>query len=315
MHNVVVAILTLLILSSCRPRPTQDSGSATLGITEGPQAELVDGYRIDLEELSGLVTVPRADGESATILAVGDRRRHVVVMRFADWRSAPEVERIDLRGLVASGHSQWEGVASDGEGRIFVMRENSGDIHVISADGEQLLQTISLDLSSIRQGPEDNSLGEGLALMSNGHILFLKEKDRPCLIEFGPLGEPVAGVSFETLLGAAPFPLRPAARVTFRPLKMWEFGESTQALMTDFSDLAVSQDGHVYVLSDESRRIARLEAGGIGPTDNKAKIVRYWDLPRQIDKPEGLAFIGEHPVVGSDRIGGKNVFVLAKLSE
>lgn len=309
------ALSTLLVATTgCRTTgATVDSAVAAIEVGLPAQIETV--HRLDLKEVSGLVTVPEVDGEVATIYAIGDRTKHLVRLSFGHWSAEPNVDKRDLKPIFGDGPSQWEGVAADGVGHVVIMRENPSQLYVLENGGQSVVREIQLDTSTLTEDDDDNSLGEGLALLKNGHLIYLKEKDPPLLIEFGPRGGSPSGITPEALLGVGQeWPSARGDAAEFVPLKIWAFGETTQSLMKDFSDLAVGEDGVLYLLSDESRRIAQLERT-IRIDDDKAKIKVYWDLPNSIDKPEGLAFIGQHALVGSDRIGGKNFFVLKKLGQ
>jgi hypothetical protein len=67
----------------------------------------------------------------------------------------------------------------------------------------------------------------------------------------------------------------------------------------DFSDLEIGPDGCLYLLSDKSSTIARLDdlpAGG-----GTAALLDAWRLDDLDGKPEGLAFSAQgHAVVGLD---------------
>jgi hypothetical protein len=55
----------------------------------------------------------------------------------------------------------------------------------------------------------------------------------------------------------------------------------------DLSDVTVGPDGRIYVLSDESRCIARLQAA-LDPDDHLVEVDRIWRLPDRLVQPEGL---------------------------
>jgi hypothetical protein len=67
----------------------------------------------------------------------------------------------------------------------------------------------------------------------------------------------------------------------------------------DFSDLEIGPDGHLYLLSDKSSTIARLDdlrAGG-----GTAALLDVWRLGDLDGKPEGLTFTAQgHAIVGLD---------------
>ena len=78
----------------------------------------------------------------------------------------------------------------------------------------------------------------------------------------------------------------------------------------DFSDLEIGPDGYLYLLSDKSSTIARLDdlaAGG-----GTAALRDAWHLGDLNGKPEGLAFTAQgHAIVGLDtRKPRKNLVLL-----
>ena len=98
--------------------------------------------------------------------------------------------------------SQFEGVAADGAGRVFILEESPGHVYVFDAALTKVEARITL-----RVRPDDpafatlaeawaahpNSRGEGIVLLDRGHLLILKEKDPRRLIEFGPDGDQPVG--------------------------------------------------------------------------------------------------------------------------
>jgi hypothetical protein len=68
----------------------------------------------------------------------------------------------------------------------------------------------------------------------------------------------------------------------------------------DFSDLAIGPDGRLYVLSDKSETIARID--DLAPGGGIAAMVTAWQLCDLKGKPEGLAFTGDgHAIVALDK--------------
>jgi uncharacterized protein YjiK len=70
-------------------------------------------------------------------------------------------------------------------------------------------------------------------------------------------------------------------------LKVWEFSKSLAALAKDASDMTVGPDGRIYMLSDESAVLIRLE-GHLKADEAKVRESAFWKLPGEIVKPEGL---------------------------
>ena len=82
-------------------------------------------------------------------------------------------------------------------------------------------------------------------------------------------------------------------------LAIWVPDKTLAKTCADFSDLEIGPDGCLYLLSDKSSTIARLDdlpAGG-----GSAALVDAWRLDDLDGKPEGLAFTAQgHAVVGLD---------------
>lgn len=284
--------------------------------TDGGKAKVFRNHKLPMEELSGLDLL-KFDAEGRPeFLGVGDHDFVVSRFKLKDGFTSMENTLVDLRTLFNQATSQWEGVATDGAGRVFLLEESPSFLYVVDENLSGVLAKIKLELAGvpgIQGDANNNSLGEGLTLLRNGHIIVLKEKDPPALIEFGPKNDQPIGVSAETLLSRdQPMPVL-AGTSSFHALKIWTFTDKARNLMTDFSEIAVGPESNIYLLSDESKRIGRLESK-LRVTEDKVAIKRYWDLPSSIESPEGLSFVGQTALVGSDKKGGgPNVFVLEPL--
>jgi hypothetical protein len=80
---------------------------------------------------------------------------------------------------------------------------------------------------------------------------------------------------------------------------IWFPDKTLAKTCADFSDLEIGPDGCLYLLSDKSSTIARLDdlpAGG-----GTAALLDAWRLGDLDGKPEGLAFTAQgHAIVGLD---------------
>jgi uncharacterized protein YjiK len=163
---------------------------------------------------------------------------------------------------------------------------------------------------------DENSRGEGLVLLGRNHFLVVKEKQPAALVEFGPAGDAPIGFSSETMRKAGdPFTLPAGKRSAFVPLKVWRLGANTTRILPDVSEAAVGEDGYLYLLGDQSRTVARLEKD-LRPDEAKAKIEAWWRLPKDVEKPEGLAFLpGGRTAVATDvdDDSARNLFVFDAL--
>lgn len=227
------------------------------------------------------------------ILVIGDRTCHLAV---APWEDELTFSLHDLRALLPGGEqedSQWEAVAGDASGAIFVLQENPGAVWIFAPALDRLLHTIRLVIPE--ESPlaadwnrEPNSRGEGLVLLRNGHLLLLKEKKPPMLIEFGPRGAAAEGYERGAAVREeATFPVPPGQESEFVPLKAWRLSASDQELVGDLSDLATDPQGTLYALADQERLLVRLESS-LSPDEKTCSVKQTWGLPPTIDKPEGL---------------------------
>lgn len=309
MNLARTAPIALLAMAACSQ--AADATGPALGVDQGEVKQgkelLVEQRaRVDLAELSGLALRDR--GGALEVLAVGDADAKLALARTDDLSFV-------VKDAPARGQSQWEAVAVDGTGRVFALRENPGSILVFDARLAELEAEISLHVSGGRWADE-NSRGEGLVLLKNGHVLVLKEKDPLAIVEFG-LEEDAAGgyrPGSAVAMGDA-YPLPRHGRRRFVALKEWEIGKSSSDLARDGSELAVGPDGRLYLLSDQSRTLSLLEAD-LRPDEDRFKFDVTWRLPKGLDKPEGLAILPDgRPVVAVDgREGSDAVFVLSKLT-
>ena len=200
---------------------------------------------------------------------------------------------LSATGVRIGGSSQWEGVDTDETGRVFVLREVPGTVLVFDPALGRLLHVLTLTLKDDpgeqrAWDADQNALGEGLLLLRNGHLFVVKEKKPRQLLEFGLPGERAQGLHGDLLItdsGRFPTPDGPAA--TFHMLSSWDLGGEALERVGDLSDVTVGPDGRVYLLSDESRCVARLQ-DRVPPESGTVTVDRIWGLPERLHQPEGL---------------------------
>jgi hypothetical protein len=287
----------LFLVAACAP-DLPEVDAETSAFRAAPVA-IVRSAALPIEEASGLGLTGR--GRAARGLVIGDRDHAIVT--FSLEASGPlRFERHDIRGAFAEQASQWEAVAGDASGRAFVLGEKQSKIWVVDASLREVTQTIDLVVPgghplAADWADDDNSRGEGLVLLANGHVLVAKEKKPPSLVEFAPRGETAEGFHSGLALGSRSFPL-PPGRTTLEATKHWKLDGGDADQMGDISDLAVDA-GELLLLSDQGRRIARV-TGRLSPNEREVKVARSTKLPRRIDKPEGLVVVDGHPLVVTD---------------
>jgi uncharacterized protein YjiK len=284
-----------------------------------------DVFDLRLREVSGICERAAGDGRPRQLLAIGDDSHHVLV---GDLEPAVpgEFARRDLAPLLAAAgvttgrSSQWEGIDTDETGRVFVLREVPGTVFVFDPALRRLLHVLPL---TVEDDPgeqrawdaDENALGEGLLLLGNGHLFVVKEEKPRQLLEFGLAGERAQGLEGDLLItdsGRFPTPDEPTA--TFYMLSSWDLGGEALERVGDLSDVTVGPDGRVYLLSDESRCIARLQ-DRIPPESGTVAVDRIWSLPDRLHQPEGLVITAAwDALVATDHAEQReNLFLLSGL--
>ena len=274
---------------------------------------------IPLAEVSGLGR--RTVGGREELLALGDSSYRVAVGQVEGKKTLKaSFVLVDLEPLlgdyVQSAGSQWEAIASDASGRLFVLEENPGRLFVFDAAGTALEHVASLsvpeEFESTAQdwAKESNSRGEGLVLLANGHVLVAKEKDERLLLELGPAGDAPAGYRRELAVGTSgTFPVPAGVTSELVVLAEWSVGKPNK--LADLSDLAIDAAGALFVLSDQGQAYGQL-VDPIDPGQDSVDIDDVVKIP-SCEKPEGLAFLASgQAVAASDQKSQKNNAVVLK---
>jgi hypothetical protein len=273
---------------------------------------------VPLREVSG-ICLRRSRNGRLSLIAVGDR-----VAKIA-WFAQPRSDegRIDwhtssiakLSGSKLPKHDpQIEAICADGGGRILLLQETPPRVELIDLEALEAVALIDLVIEGhgeIAQAWSDpkGSRGEGAVLLPNGHLLIAKEKKPAALIEFGPPRSRSRGlVRGGALAGGARWSIK-KGRHRFVALAMWLPDKTLAKTCADFSDLEIGPDGCLYLLSDKSSTIARLDdlpAGG-----GTASLLDAWRLGDLDGKPEGLAFTAQgRAIVGLDTRKARRNLVL-----
>jgi hypothetical protein len=263
---------------------------------------------VPLEEVSGICSHRSTNGRMY-LIAVGDRLAKIA------WFSPPRSNGSQInwhtRNITELSGStlpkrdpQIEAVCADGVGRILLLQESPPRVELIDPKASKVVASIDLavegrsEIAQVWSDPE-GSLGEGMALLPAGHLLIAKEKKPAALIEFGPPQSRSRGlVRGGALADGERWPIK-KGRHRFVSLAVWFPDKKLAKTCADFSDLAIGPDGCLYLLSDKSSTIARLDdlpAGG-----GVAALIDAWRLGDLDGKPEGLAFTAQgQAIVGLD---------------
>jgi hypothetical protein len=287
------------------------------------QLAVLHVFDVPLLEISGLGQRPRSpELKGMQILAVGDEDFTVVSAGVESSSSLSDFRTHRLNDLLDEGDdygSQWEAADGDSTGRVFILQESPGKVFILSAELDRLLHTIDLSVKGndrLDWEKSPNAQGEGLVLLANGHVVVAKEKEPPLLMEFGPEGDEASGiVSDLLLLERRRFPEPAEASSEHVVLSIWDLDGEADARIDDISDVAVGPDERLYLLSDESRCIARVEHQ-LPAEQRKLSITAMWKLPEEIVQPEGLVLLDDMtPLVAIDRKEpNKNLFLLDPLT-
>jgi hypothetical protein len=275
-------------------------------------------HDVPLSEVSGLGQRRMSDG-AREILAVGDQQFEVVIIRPNDeeWQHRNVSLAFALEGKRAES-SEWEAADGDATGRVFLLQESPSRVYIARRDLDHIERVIDLKLDApqrrdLNWDADSNARAEGLVLMANGHVLVAKEKDPPLILEFGRRADDAAGVQPTLLLGSlGEFPVPDKPTTAFEVLATWHLDQG--AGITDISDIAAGPDDRLYLLSDESRCIARVETS-VSRGETAVDVVEIWELPEEIQQPEGLVLMENMiPIVAIDRDEQEeNLFVMEPL--
>jgi uncharacterized protein YjiK len=285
-----------------------------------------DVFDLQLREVSGICERAAGDGRPRQLLAIGDDS-HTVLVGDLEPEVPATFARHDLEPLLVGAGvrmgkgSQWEGIDTDETGRVFVLREVPGTVFVFDPELARLLHVLDL---TVEDDPgeqrawdaDENALGEGLLLLRNGHLFVVKEDKPRQLLEFGRPGEPAQGLHGDLLVTeTGRFPGPDAPSETFHMLAAWDLGGEALERVGDLSDVTVGPDGRVYLLSDESRCIARLQAS-VPPESGTVAVDRIWALPERLHQPEGLVITADwDALVATDhKERRQNLFLLDGLA-
>jgi len=240
------------------------------------------------------------------LLAVGDKRWKVDRMALDPAGVTPQKPTKVKQAIAAGGtsmtkRSDFEGVASDASGRVFVLQEKKARVLVLNRAMNGLVRTIKLHVASDNPhigaswANEPNARGEGLLLLHNGHMLIAKQRDPVRLIEFGPAGHaPIGYAPGRALADHETFTLPSGHTSTVEVLATWSL--DPVANIESINDLALDADCRLHFVSSHSRCIGQLDADLTPDTPDTPVVARRTvELPAEWFasdryKAEGLAF-------------------------
>jgi hypothetical protein len=291
------------------------AGKAT---TDDGRLRAIRVVDVPLREVSG-ICLRRGPRGRMSLLAIGDHKARLASLSLPAPEEGPlEWQTTNIARLPGSdlpkSDPQIEAVCADGEGRVLLVQESPPRAELIDAALSRVVASIHLvvegksDLARSWSDP-DASRGEGAVLLANGHLLVAKEKKPAVLMEFGPRGACPSGLARGRALAAgARWPIEQANH-EFVALAVWIPTKALAEACDDFSDLEIGPDGRLYLLSDKSATIARLD--DLRPESGSADCTATWRLDDLDGKPEGLSFDASgRAVVALDKRKAKSNLVL-----
>lgn len=282
----VTVLATLLGAVACAG--ADDAAGSSTSDVKAAEARVLAGASLPLAEVSGLGRRRVAGG--AQYLAIGDASSSIVTFDADAQGRLSNVVATDVASVVGRHAPQWEAVAGDGEGRVFLLSETDRTVEVLDAALTKRLHVFHLD---------GVASGEGLVLLANGHLLVANEKGPTELLELAPEGAEAEGYRPALALGERAFSLPTGAESTLRVVKAWTYKRSDERALADVSDLAVDAAGRLVLLGDQARVVVRVE-DDLRADEDRLDVEALHALPKRVDKPEGLVFVGDVALVASD---------------
>jgi hypothetical protein len=276
-------------------------------VAKAPKLRVLDTADVPLREVSGLAL------RGTQLLAVGDHDPVLFSAALEPWPL--RWQGTDLAGLdLPEGGVQFEAVEPAGEHTVLVLQEQPARVLHIDLASPALVGTLLLDVPEGHRLRESwlgdrSSRGESLLLTERGHLLVVKEKDPPAILEFGPPGDAPVGWR----RGVDPTP-PPPGDASLTVLATWWLGEEMQKRLPDISDATVGPDDRLYLLSDQGSSVARLP-DLLDPQGGTVEPVAVWRIAGSPENPEGLVILSDGtPLVGLDtKSPRRNLLRLEKL--
>lgn len=273
---------------------------------------------VPLREVSG-ICLRRGVKHEMSLMAVGDRSPTLAWTPLPacddgrlDWRTV-NIAHLPGTSLPAED-PQIEAICADGSGRVLLLQESPPRAELVDVDASRIVATIDLVVEGRDELADswndlDCSHGEGAVLLAGGHLLVAKEKHPAALIEFGPRGAQVNGLKCDDALDVGSrWPIADGHH-QFVALKIWRPDKALERCCEDFSDLEIGPDGRLYLLSDQSEAIARLD--DLAHQSDFVGMSVSWRLDDLKGKPEGLAFAADgRAVVALDKRKKRSNLVL-----
>ena len=273
-------------------------------------AKVIAPGRIDLDQVSALAL------RAQEVVAVGDEHFTVVTAPLdGDTVGDGALRLVEALVEDPGSKSDWEALATDGAGRVFLIEEETATVTVLSTGLTERVHKIELRAGD---GPDDrarklldgdNRGAEGMLLLAEGHLLVVKQRKPVLLVEFGPRDDDAHGFGPGAQL--APGDAFALSGTRLFPLRSWELRD--EDTVKSANDLAVDGAGRLHAISSKTRCIYELRP-------DCDEVAARWGLDDDVGaskerNAEGLAFDAhDRPIVALDvKDSDDNLFVLEPL--
>ncbi len=316
----------VVFVFACRGRTKAQSEFLSVGAPTPDDGSFKE-FSLPIKEASGLCHYVDPQSGRRQILVVNDSDKKLLMLDYEKMLLGDlRFGGFDLGAMSRQQSqspdesSQWEAVFADRQGRVYISNEEASTIEIFDLVRKSRVGLIELKIPSDdeRLGDlkttwekEPGSRVEGFVILPNGHILAVKEKKPPLLIEFAPNGEEASGVKNQTqinvssevrqseLISGINWPGRPDNKFVYHAKKMWSPGSDYPAEL-DISEIAYTDRGELALLSDRLRTIFVI-GSELSLTERTFKIKEKLALPATTEKPEGLLFMpGSRVLIASD---------------
>lgn len=240
--------------------------------------KILDTYDSPIDEASGLCTATLTDGHECLVV-VGDADTTIAWTPLRTGRPS-QWQKLNLAGLagVPGDLGQFEAVADAGQGRVLVLGEEPALLVLVDPLAAEcrgwwhLTMQESPDFQELWDRDE-NSRGEALLPLADGHVLVVKEKSPVVAIECGPGDR----TSWDRAIAADAWAAPEGHEL---PMIHWSDVDNAPR---DISDCTLT-DGRIVAVSDRDACLVVLEHD-----DESFAAGAPLYLDKKISKPEGLA--------------------------
>lgn len=322
-------------------------GSALAEKKSKDDLTIYKAFNIPLEEVSGLAVYEELTTDKYKVFAVGDRRSKIYSSSWYKTTLEGTPGEIDFTGLMLNRfspcedhdnawcsslanelNSDWEAIQVDGQGNSYILQEHSGLILIVDTLNEYAGE-IRLDYRPLYKSYEAKtnlkasrrSLGEGLVLLKEGHILLAYQNDPPLIVEYGPQKNKPLGIQKSSFLSRVqpfvpPKKDEDQKRFEFEPLKYWEVAGIGEC---DLNEIVYdTRTDELLALSKKCSKVMALKTIRDGVSGEKLQIAKSWSLPSRIRFAEGLAVLpdGKWLIAGDYKKKTiKNTFIVERLAD